>query len=142
MTTQNGSEDNAKNENIGRVATERSDKKRPPRKQPERVWIKTRLYSKKDSELLVQIYELQDDPEKVFTYTQTFRDAFELIFSLRRREISVLFRLFPWLMDGHMNTTQLNYLQSLQDRLQESHERVRELEQEVKTLKENQQTRV
>jgi hypothetical protein len=97
------------------VAKQESTKKRDPRPQPERVHIDTRLYVKKDEGLLLQIYALID--EKI--YTQTFRDAFRLVLSLRRRETSVLFELFPWLTEGHLNTTQLNYVNYLVERVRE-----------------------
>jgi hypothetical protein len=88
--------------------------------QPERIPVETKLYAEKDSDLLEQIWQLQREK----SYMRTFREAFRLILSLRRRETSVLFELFPWLTDGHMNTTQVNYIQYLI-------ERNRELEQQL-----------
>jgi len=83
--------------------------------QPERVPVHTQLYAEKDRELLQEIWELQSSK----SYMSTFRDAFRLILSLRRRDTSILFKMFPWITNEHVNTTQLNYISYLIERVQE-----------------------
>jgi len=90
----------------------------------ERIHIDTRLDPKKDSDLLEKIWELKAKPlrgEKArWSYVQTYRDAFELILSLRKRDTSVLYRLFPWLLEEMPNQAQLNrVLNPLVSRLME-----------------------
>ena len=100
MTTGNGSKNTVKN----RFSDGEAIKKRAPRKQPERVHIDTRLYAKKDEQLLLQIYDLIDQKK----YTQTFRDAFRLILSLQQGDTSVLIELFPDLANKPLNQGQLD----------------------------------
>jgi hypothetical protein len=99
--------------------------------QRERIPVNTSLYAEKDLALLQEIWDMQSSK----TYMKTFREAFRLILSLRRRNTSVLFELFPWIQNQPVNTTQLNFINY-------QNARILELEQEVQTLKENQQTRV
>lgn len=70
----------------------------------QRIHVDTRLDPKKDDYLLQEIWKLQ----KAKKYSQTFRDAFRLILSLRKRDTTVLYELFPWLQNEPPNKEQLD----------------------------------
>jgi len=78
----------------------------------ERIHIDTRLDPIKDDKLLQEIWELKRKPRRgeptKWSYVQTYRDAFKLILSLRRGDVTVLVQMFPWIVDRPLNQKQLN----------------------------------
>lgn len=92
------------------MSTENGNPKR--QRDDQRIHVDTRLDPKADDQLLQEIWELKRKPKKGepkrISYTQTFRDAFNLILSLRRHDTTVLYQMFPWLREEMPNQAQLN----------------------------------
>jgi hypothetical protein len=71
-----------------------------------RLQVQTQLNAENpmDERLLQECQKLKKEKK----YTQTFRDAFRLILSLRNHDRSVLDELFPWVATEPPNREQLD----------------------------------